>query len=205
MYAPRPIEEQQPLRHVRVLVAGAGGAGMWSTLALRCAGAEVVVIDDDRIEEKNFVRLPLPARRELVGRHKVEALRESFGIKGIVGRYPNDVPSDIGKLDYVVDCTDQPRTEHFAAAQELGAFYARAGYDAREPRRRQMVTVIVGVPVFGNPEPGYTASVWVAAPAVLAGVLVEALRFHERTGEPVVLSGTVEYILAVLEGQRRAL
>ncbi len=192
------MAQDRLLAGLKVLVVGAGGAGTYSAIALRCAGAHVVVIDDDRLEARNASRIPWAEGEE--GKLKVHALAERVAVVGLEGRYPEHRPKG---FDYVVDATDGERHDviHRASAED-GAVYVRAGYDARADGTRREFTVMVGVPVFGEAEPGYTAPVDVV-PAILVGALVvEAIRLHRARGEPVVLEGTVERLAKLISPRK---
>ncbi len=191
--------QDRPLTGLKVLVVGAGGAGTYSAIALRCAGAHVVAIDDDRLEARNASRIPWAENEG--GKSKVHALAERVPVVGLEGRYPSCRPKG---FNYVVDATDDGpgRRLIYQAATEDGAVYVRAGYDARADGTRREFTVMVGVPVFGEAEPGYTAPVDVV-PAMLVGALVvEAIRLHRARGEPVVLEGTVERLAKLISPRK---
>ncbi|MEO9175471.1 MAG: TOMM precursor leader peptide-binding protein [Gaiellales bacterium] len=114
---------QARVRRSRVLILGAGGIGSWLAQALAMMGvAELVVIDPDRVEERNRTRQPDPA--DAVGRRKVEVLGElvtrlrpglSFTGVDLRVEQPSDLSSLVEQVDVVASCADEPSVEAVAA------------------------------------------------------------------------------------------
>ena len=178
----------------KVILVGAGGVGFYAAQVLKTFGFDVVVFDDDVVEPKNLNRVPLQA---YVGRPKAEVVGEIFGVQYVVGKFPDAAEKEhlIG-VRYIVDATDAPDPIVFQqVAEEIGATYVRAGYDWDNRRADEKVSVLVGVPVFGETEPGYTAQVSNRGALAAAFLLAAALRQHLEDGEPVVLDVHVKRLV----------
>jgi bacteriocin biosynthesis cyclodehydratase domain-containing protein len=114
---------QARVRRSRVLILGAGGIGSWLAQALAMMGvAELVVVDPDRVEERNRTRQPYPA--DSVGRRKVEVLgemvtrlRPGLEFTGVDLRveHESDLSSLVEQVDVVASCADEPSVEIVAA------------------------------------------------------------------------------------------
>jgi molybdopterin-synthase adenylyltransferase len=114
---------QERVRHSRILILGAGGIGSWLAHALAMMGvAELIVVDPDRVEDRNRTRQPYPA--DTVGRRKVEVLGEMVtrlrpGLEYAGVDLRVESPSDLGALvagvDVVASCADEPSVEVVAA------------------------------------------------------------------------------------------
>ncbi|HHH99881.1 MAG TPA: HesA/MoeB/ThiF family protein [Thermococcus litoralis] len=99
------IEGQRKLSESTVAVVGAGALGSWEVCFLHKLGVgKIIVIDRDFVDESDLPRTVYT--EEDVGKPKVEALNEKFGVKG----YFEDLnPSTIDLLDeadLIIDGTD---------------------------------------------------------------------------------------------------
>jgi len=121
---------QEKLCKSRIAVVGLGGLGCAVSLYLAAAGANLVLVDCDRVEESNLPRQVLYAEKD-VGRKKTDAaesaLRERnslIRIETIDGKVNRNT---VGKMsaDVIVDCTDDDETRFVVneRARELGVPY----------------------------------------------------------------------------------
>ena len=114
---------QERVRRSRILILGAGGIGSWLAHALAMMGvAELIVVDPDRVEDRNRTRQPYPA--DTVGRRKVEVLgemvtrlRPGLEYAGVDLRVesPSDLSALVQGVDVVASCADEPSVEVVAA------------------------------------------------------------------------------------------
>ena len=121
-------------KYGKVLVIGAGGIGSWVTLNLALSGCvdEIHVCDHDVIEESNLNRTPFALHH--VGMKKIWAMTE------LVSERRRDVvvipmdgliqscEVDIGKFDFIIDCTDGLMVKEWILAQKFNS-YIKVGYD----------------------------------------------------------------------------
>lgn len=178
-----------------ITVAGAGGIGFWTALALsRLASERIVVFDDDALEGSGAERLPnvRPFGRTL-GK-KVELLKflaPSLDVRA--EKFSRAHAGAIGVGDLLLDCTDlsvEQRAEFVEAARERGAEYLRASYDLRADGF--LVVVARGLGFSRNPaRGGYTFPPSIAH-AMLAGGFVADVVHRLRRGELVELPQRLE-------------
>ncbi|ASI98563.1 ThiF family adenylyltransferase [Thermococcus celer] len=99
------IEGQRKLGESTVAVVGAGALGSWEVYFLHKLGVgKIIVIDRDFVDESDLPRTVYT--KEDVGKPKVEALRERFGV---VGHFEDLNPGTVGLLDgadLIIDGTD---------------------------------------------------------------------------------------------------
>ena len=123
-------EGQARLTHTRILVVGAGGLGCPVSSYLVGAGiGRLLLVDPDRVEERNRHRQPL-YRMGDVGRLKVEAAREALAaynpgveVEALALRLaPDNVTELVARADIVVDAADS-----FAATYVLSDACREAG------------------------------------------------------------------------------
>ena len=75
------IEGQRKLSESKVAVVGAGALGSWEVYFLHKLGVgEIIVIDRDFVDESDLPRTVYT--KEDLGKPKVDALKEKFGVKG---------------------------------------------------------------------------------------------------------------------------
>jgi bacteriocin biosynthesis cyclodehydratase domain-containing protein len=114
---------QERVRRSRILILGAGGIGSWLAHALAMMGvAELIVVDPDKVEDRNRTRQPYPA--DTVGRRKVEVLgemvtrlRPGLEYAGVDLRVESasDLSALVAGVDVVASCADEPSVEVVAA------------------------------------------------------------------------------------------
>ena len=112
-------ETMERLRNARVILFGVGGVGSWCAETLVRTGlTHLTIVDGDSVQPSNLNR-QLPATRETLGKHKVEALRERLltinpdaEITAIPENYYADGKTDSGadlqlaSYDFVIDAID---------------------------------------------------------------------------------------------------
>ena len=112
-------ETMERLRNARVILFGVGGVGSWCAEALVRTGlTHLTIVDGDSVQPSNLNR-QLPATRETLGKHKVEALRERLltinpeaEITAIPENYYADGKTDSGadlqlaSYDFLIDAID---------------------------------------------------------------------------------------------------
>lgn len=167
------------------LIAGAGGTGFWTALAMAMAGiTEMIVCDPDDLEESNLARLPYSP--EDIGKNKAAALAEfllnirptlNITIQGEVNEFLLETLRP--GFTEIIDCTDSlaAQKEIYTWAKKAKKTYYRVGCDGHH------ITNTPHQSFFGvdGGQQGYTVvPAWVGAPMV-AGALA-ASRF--LTGQP---------------------
>jgi len=99
------IEGQRKLSESTVTVVGAGALGSWEVYFLHKLGVgKIIVVDRDFVDESDLPRTIYT--KEDVGKPKVEALKERFGV---IGHFEDLNPSTVNLLDeadLIIDGTD---------------------------------------------------------------------------------------------------
>lgn len=99
------IEGQRKLGESRVAVVGAGALGSWEVYFLHKLGVgEIIVIDRDFVDESDLPRTIYT--KDDVGKPKVEALKEKFGVKGYFEDLNPGTVSLLDEADLIIDGTD---------------------------------------------------------------------------------------------------
>ncbi len=101
------IEGQRKLGESTVAVVGAGALGSWEAYFLHKLGVgKIIVIDRDFVDESDIPRT-IYTKGGDVGKPKVEALKERFGVKGYFEDLnPGTVNLLDGGADLILDGTD---------------------------------------------------------------------------------------------------
>lgn len=155
----------------KVAVVGCGGIGYWTAKFLAMAGCDYIELyDPDILEEHNLNRLDIPMR--FIGKNKADitkqailSIREEFTVYSYPFKF-NDLSE---KLDWVVDCTDDPKSQikNQEIAASMGAKYFKAGYDG------EGFGIHNTVAEWGESTDGYTiVPSWVVPAVVVAALAV---------------------------------
>lgn len=99
------IEGQRKLSESKVAVVGAGALGSWEVYFLHKLGVgEIIVIDRDFVDESDLPRTIYT--KEDVGKPKVDALKEKFGVRGYFEDLNPSTVSLLDEADLIIDGTD---------------------------------------------------------------------------------------------------
>lgn len=123
---------------LRIVICGVGALGSTCVQYLRNVGAELRLVDFDRVESKNLLAQAFV--KPSVGKNKAEAMKlqmqnfwgvkiESFGVR--VG--PENAEALLAKADLVVDCFDNQKSREvlstFARARGVALVHAAISGD----------------------------------------------------------------------------
>lgn len=99
------IEGQRKLSESKVAVVGAGALGSWEVYFLHKLGiGEIIVIDRDFVDESDLPRTVYT--KEDLGKPKVDALKEKFGVKGYFEDLNPSTVNLLDEADLIIDGTD---------------------------------------------------------------------------------------------------
>jgi len=99
------IEGQRKLSESKVAVVGAGALGSWEVYFLHKLGVgEIIVIDRDFVDESDLPRTVYT--KEDLGKPKVDALKEKFGVKGYFEDLNPSTVNLLDEADLIIDGTD---------------------------------------------------------------------------------------------------
>lgn len=164
----------------KVAVVGCGGIGYWVGKFLALSGINhIELFDPDIIEEHNLNRMDIPFK--YVGKNKADITKlaiQSVRDECTVYAYPYKFNDLIGKVDWVIDCTDSAKSqmENQNIARKIGAKYFKAGYDGEN------FGIHNSVAEWGESTDGYTIVPSWCVPAVIIASLAVAkiMKYPEK-------------------------
>lgn len=121
-------------RDVKVCVVGCGGVGFNVAMLLAMSGVkELVLFDNDKLEEHNLNRLPVPMKcvgmnKAKVAKEMIKQMRPNIDVTCFKTKFDE---MHIDAVDWIVDCTDSYSTQKAISsfAEESGIKYCKSGYD----------------------------------------------------------------------------
>ena len=123
------VDGEQRLRDSRVLVVGLGGLGSPAAMYLATSGVGTLLLADaDHVELSNLPRQPLHDEsrigwsKAVSAAHAIRALNAGVTVEPIERRLDADnLPGFIGRVDIVLDCSDNLATRHAVNAACVSA------------------------------------------------------------------------------------
>jgi len=164
----------------KVAVVGCGGIGYWVAKFLALSGIEhIQLFDPDILEEHNLNRMDIP--KKYIGKNKADITKlaiQSVRDECTVYAYPYKFNDLVGKVDWVIDCTDSAKAqlENQEIARKIGAKYFKAGYDGENFGIHNQVAE------WGETEGGYTiVPSWCVPSVIVASMAVaKIMKYPEK-------------------------